>query len=167
MRTTCAGITAGRQPVQARGSRRSLLVLLTSLVVLVLIVLGAPAAVAHTELTGTTPGEGEVLAQAPATITLSFNEPVGASAETVQVYTPAGDPVAGQVQALDSTVTMTPATTLGSGTHTVVWRVTSADGSPATSPTASKSSAVSGGYQECSRSTTSASEGMRRVSVIS
>ena len=130
MRTTGAGITAGRQPVQARGSRRSLLVLLTSLVVLVLIVLGAPAAVAHTELTGTTPGEGEVLAQAPATITLSFNEPVGASAETVQVYTPAGDPVAGQVQALDSTVTMTPATTLGSGTHTVVWRVTSADGHP-------------------------------------
>ncbi|MEX5262285.1 copper resistance protein CopC [Kocuria sp. CPCC 205263] len=130
MRSTGAGTTAGTHPVRAQCSRRVLPVVLTGLLVLVLAVLGVPAAVAHTELTGATPGEGQVLAQAPATVTLSFNEPVGASAETVQVHTPAGDPVAAQVQALDTTVTLTPATTLGPGTHTVVWRVISADGHP-------------------------------------
>jgi copper transport protein len=130
MRSTGAGTTAGTPPVRARRPHRILPVVLTGLAVLVLTVLGAPAAVAHTELTGTTPGEGQVLPQAPATVTLSFTEPVGASAETVQLHTPAGGLVAADVQALDTTVTLTPATPLGSGTHTVVWQVISADGHP-------------------------------------
>jgi copper transport protein len=103
-----------------------------SWVVLLLTVLGAPAAVAHTGLTTTTPAAGQVLAQAPADITLAFNEPIGASAETVQVYAPTGEVVPVEVQALDTTVALTPRTLLGTGTHTVVWEVTSADGHPVT-----------------------------------
>ena len=59
-----------------------------------------------------------------------------------------------------------PHSTASRATSTVgstanITRATSADGSPATSPTASHESAVRGGYQACSRSTTSARLGMR------
>lgn len=118
--------------VQTPGPHRALLVLLTSLVVLMLTVLGVPAAIAHTQLTGTDPADGQVLPEAPATLTLSFNEPIGVSADSTQLLTPSGESVPLEVQAVDTTVTLTPQTPVGPGTHTVVWQVTSADGHPVT-----------------------------------
>jgi copper transport protein len=132
MQFTRTGTTAGPPLVRTRGPHRALPALLTSWVVLLLTVLGAPAAVAHTELTTTTPAQGQVLGQAPADITLAFNEPIGASPETVQVYAPTGEAVPVDVEALNTTVTLTPGASLGTGTHTVVWEVASADGHPVT-----------------------------------
>lgn len=106
--------------------------MLTSLVVLMLTVLGVPAAIAHTQLTGTDPADGQLLPETPAALTLSFNEPIGASADSTQLLTPSGKSVPLEVQAMDTTVTLTPQTPVGSGTHTVVWQVTSADGHPVT-----------------------------------
>lgn len=130
MQTTGAGITAQQRLLRPQSDHRPLRVLLISVLALVISVLGVPAALAHTELTGTSPTDGRVVAQSPAALTLSFNEPVGASAETIQVLAPAGEAVPVDVQALDTTVTLTPATPLGAGTHTVAWQVTSADGHP-------------------------------------
>lgn len=130
MQTSAARMTSAERSGRAQRRRRSLPVALTAVVVALLSVLGIPAAVAHTGLTGTDPADGEILARAPATVTLSFNEPVGATAESVQVYTPSGAPMPVDVQALDATVTIAPEAPLGPGTHTVAWRATSADGHP-------------------------------------
>ncbi|MFF0905482.1 UNVERIFIED_CONTAM: copper resistance protein CopC [Kocuria sp. CPCC 205316] len=130
MQTNGAGTTAQQQLLRPRSDHRAVRVLLISVMALVVSVLRVPTALAHTELTGTSPTNGQVVAQSPATLTLSFNEPVGAAAETIQVLTPGGEAAPLDVQALDTTVTLTPVTPLGSGTHTVAWQVTSADGHP-------------------------------------
>ncbi|WP_309126205.1 copper resistance protein CopC [Kocuria sp.] len=121
---------AGRPPAPARRRRRGLRVVLVAALAALLTVLGAPAATAHTELVGTDPADGQVLQSTPTTITLSFNEPVGATPEAVRLLAPSGDRIPLTARALDSTVGLTPSTALGDGTHTVLWQVTSADGHP-------------------------------------
>lgn len=104
--------------------------LLTVLLAVLLTVVAAPAATAHTELVGTDPADGQVLAHPPSTLTLTFTEPVGVAPQAVQLLDASGEPVPLDVQALDSTVGLTPSAALGSGTHTVAWRVVSSDGHP-------------------------------------
>lgn len=132
MQINGARTTPGKRCGQTPSPRRALLVVLTSLVVLMLTVLGVPAAIAHTQLTGTDPADGQLLPETAAALTQSFNEPIGASADSTQLFTPSGESVPLEVQAMDTTVTLIPQTPVGSGTHAVVWQVTSADGHPVT-----------------------------------
>ena len=64
-----------------------------SLVALALVVLGAAPASAHAELIDTDPAEGSVVETAPATVTLTFNEPVRLTSQEIAVYDASGDEV--------------------------------------------------------------------------
>lgn len=91
---------------------------------------GMPTASAHAQLVASTPSEGAVLEQAPATIELEFNESVTARAGETKVFTGDGAEVAVEVATADRTVTITPTAALPEGTVVVGWAVTSADGHP-------------------------------------
>lgn len=98
------------------------------LALLVLASLAQPrAAWAHAALVGSQPSEGATLAEAPAALRLSFNEPV--SPLIVRLIGPTGEAVTPAVKAENSTLTITPPP-LRHGTHVLSWRVISADGHP-------------------------------------
>jgi copper transport protein len=93
----------------------------------------APAASAHASLVSSSPAEGAVLAHAPAQVTATFDEPVGISTDSMQVFAPDGSRAdtgstahGGQPQQI--TVALLPG--LGRGTYTVGWHVISADSHP-------------------------------------
>jgi copper transport protein len=86
-----------------------------------------PPAWAHASLVGSEPAEGAVLAQAPATLRLSFNEPV--SPLVVRLIGPTGEAVTAAVTAENSTLTIVPSG-LRRGSYVLSWRVISADGHP-------------------------------------
>ncbi|HEY6256462.1 MAG TPA: copper resistance protein CopC [Xanthobacteraceae bacterium] len=87
----------------------------------------APPALAHAALLGSEPADGVTVAQPPATLKLTFNEPV--SPLIVRLVGPTGEAVTPKVTAENSTLTITPPP-LKPGTHVLSWRVTSADGHP-------------------------------------
>src|SRR5581483_4232293 len=90
----------------------------------------APAAFAHATLESTSPAEGAVVRAAPATVTATFDEQVGVSADSLRVFAPDGQR-ADDGQAIHGstpqqiTVGLLPG--LGRGTYTVAWHVVSAD----------------------------------------
>ena len=97
------------------------------------ILVPARAASAHAELVSSQPGDGAVVTQAPATLTLTFSESVETVLGAVRLFDSQGQPVAigaprhpaghdDQVQVATSG--------LGQGTYLVSWRVTSADSHP-------------------------------------
>jgi copper transport protein len=98
------------------------------------IVLGvASPASAHATLESTTPAQDSVVASAPAQVTLTFDEGVGISADSIRVFDPAGD----RIDDGHTTSTSNPDTIaiglrsgLGKGTYTVAWHVISADSHP-------------------------------------
>ena len=108
--------------------------LLASLAVAFGIVLAvAGPASAHATLESTTPAENSVVANAPSQVTLTFDEGVGISADSVRVF----DPNGARVDDGTTTATSNPATIeislrsgLGNGTYTVAWHVISADSHP-------------------------------------
>ncbi len=92
----------------------------------------APAALAHANLSATTPANDAVLESSPAQVTLRFDEPVESAFGSVRVFD-------GQAKRVDDGVTVRPAAnevavgidrTLPRGTYTVAWRVVSADSHP-------------------------------------
>jgi copper transport protein len=85
------------------------------------------SASAHASLVGSQPAEGAVLAQPPATLQLSFNEPV--SPLVVRLIGPAGEALTAAVKAENSVLTIVPPL-LGRGSYVLSWRVISADGHP-------------------------------------
>lgn len=91
-------------------------------------VLASPAS-AHASLVSTTPGDGEVLAEAPDEISLTFTESVRLT-EGIELLTGDGTTVAVDVGASDEVVTITPDAPLADGTYIVGWRVISADSHP-------------------------------------
>ena len=116
--------------------RRMALALLTLpiLVLTGLLAMAAPAS-AHAVLESSSPGRGSQLAVAPPTVTLGFSEGVGLAQRAVQVVDgrgkrvddgipthPGGDQRSVQVK-------LKPG--LGNGSYTVMWRIVSADGHPA------------------------------------
>ncbi len=117
----------------SRHPRRRLAALIAALVAGLTLLLSGSPAWAHAELIGAEPADNEVLAAAPAAVTLRFSEPVESAFGAIRVFDPAGRPltvgaakrVAGQSDAIQ--VALPP---LGQGTHLVAWRVTSADGHP-------------------------------------
>ena len=96
---------------------------------------GAIPAAAHAVLISTDPGQDAVVATLPATVSLTFGEPVVAAADGVRVYAPDGAEVDNR-----HTVALSHPSTVGvrllgdgdqlQGTYTVSWRVISADSHP-------------------------------------
>jgi copper transport protein len=87
----------------------------------------APAAFAHASLVGSDPLDGVTVASAPATLSLSFNEPIAPL--VVRLIGPTGEAVTPAFTAENDTITITPPA-LARGTHVLSWRVISADGHP-------------------------------------
>jgi len=54
---------------------------------------GAPAAWAHATLVAASPADGAIVAHAPATVSATFDEPVGVSPDSLQVLAPSGSRV--------------------------------------------------------------------------
>ncbi|GAA1855728.1 copper resistance protein CopC [Myceligenerans crystallogenes] len=113
-----------------RPSRRWVAVLGSAVAGILLVLLPSVPATAHAVLTGTDPADGTVLQEAPARLTISFNEPVQAVADATTLLTAQGDPVAATVKAVDDDVVVTPAQPLADGTYVVAWRVVSLDSHP-------------------------------------
>jgi copper transport protein len=103
--------------------------LIAGLATLLWIVCIATGAWAHASLVATEPADGSVLAAAPKTVQLRFNEPV--TPAVISLIDTAGrtrDGVA--VSAVDQTVTLKLPDGLPRGTQVVSYRVVSADGHP-------------------------------------
>src|SRR6266508_556436 len=95
---------------------------------LILLASGAQAW-AHASLVKAEPADGAVLAQAPAALKLTFNEPV--SPLVMRLIGPAGELIAlADVAAENTTVTIAAPPALRRGSHALSWRVISADGHP-------------------------------------
>ncbi|WP_062430741.1 copper resistance protein CopC [Herbidospora daliensis] len=101
-------------------------VLLAAVVVLLL----PGTADAHAVLKSTDPADGQVLAQAPRTITATFNEAISLAPKGNLLLDSTGRPVPAEVRSVNDTVVYTPASTLAEGTYVVSWRVVSADTHP-------------------------------------
>jgi copper transport protein len=84
---------------------------------------------AHATLVTTSPANGAVVSAEPARATAAFDQPIGVSADSLVVYTPAGQRAdTGGTQhdgPFGIAVTLTPG--LGQGTYTAEWHVVSAD----------------------------------------
>jgi copper transport protein len=96
-----------------------------------LLLAAAPAA-AHAELTGSTPGDGEVVATAPDRITLTFSETVAVADDALRVLDPAGEraDTARQTDLGGHTYALALRPDLADGTYTVAWQAVSADSHP-------------------------------------
>jgi copper transport protein len=81
----------------------------------------------HASLVRSEPADGAMVAQPPAALTLTFNEPV--SPLVIRLIGPDGATVSPAVKAEDTILTITPPP-LQQGTHALSWRVISADGHP-------------------------------------
>jgi copper transport protein len=99
------------------------------LIALLIALAPASEACAHASLVKAAPADGAVMPLPPATLTLTFNEPV--SPLIVRLIGPDGAPLAPiAVTAQDTTVTISAPPGLRRGTHVLSWRVISADGHP-------------------------------------
>lgn len=104
--------------------------LLLVAVVAVLVLGGAAPASAHATLIETDPAEGAVLPAAPEQIRLTFNEPVSAVPDGVQVFDAQGGAVAASAKASGSELTIELDEEVADGTLVVAWRIVSADSHP-------------------------------------
>src|SRR5256885_3978681 len=101
--------------------------MLAAAAVLVTAAAAVPAASAHAQLVSTDPGDGAVLARAPARVTLVFDDGVHVQRGTTGVGNAGKRRVAGKPQSSGRTVVI-PLRKLGDGDYTVRWRVLSNDG---------------------------------------
>lgn len=102
----------------------------TLLTGLLLVVLSAPAALAHDELTGSTPEDGAVLSEAPEELRLTYSGDISDVGAQVQITGPDGAVLDGELTVEGTDVVHTMPADLAPGEYAVVWRVTSADGHP-------------------------------------
>jgi copper transport protein len=111
-----------------RRTARATLALVALAGALVLVAPASPLA-AHAVLLSTSPPPGALLEEAPAEVTVTFNEVVAAEADSIVVIDAAGTVVSEPAEGRGSTVTaaLDPDTT---GWHAVSWWVVSADGHP-------------------------------------
>ncbi len=85
------------------------------------------AAFAHASLVRAEPADGALVAEPPAALRLTFNEPV--TPLVIRLIAPDGTTTTPAATAENTTVTVRP-TALRRGTHVLSWRVISADGHP-------------------------------------
>ena len=110
---------------------QSVIRLLVVFVLLVCASLLAPAsASAHAELTGTVPANGQLVADAPTTIKLTFSESVTVAFGGIKVFDPDGDLVDIDRPETRSGTVIVPIDASTDGTYAVSWRAISADGHP-------------------------------------
>ncbi|MFV2009761.1 MULTISPECIES: copper resistance protein CopC [unclassified Micromonospora] len=121
-----------RSPRRVRRAARLAVpgLLFGSLLGLLLALAGAGPATAHATLLANDPADGALLAEAPPSVTLTFDEPVQVRTEGVQVLDAAGSIVDATARSVDSTVVVDLPTGLADGTYVVSWRVISADSHP-------------------------------------
>lgn len=100
---------------------------LSFVVALLIALLQATAALAHASLIRAEPADGAVLADAPRILRLTFNEPVAPL--VMRIIGPDGSQMEPKTAADNAILTLTPPS-LDKGTHTLSWRVVSADGHP-------------------------------------
>ena len=86
------------------------------------------AAFAHASLIASSPADGALLARAPATLTLTFNEPVEPLTIRIVDQGGASESLA-EIRRDGAQLVLTPPV-LGDGAHVISWRVASADGHP-------------------------------------
>jgi copper transport protein len=93
---------------------------------------GALAQAAHASLVTSYPLDGAVLARQPDKVTVGFDQPVGVSADSLEVFTPGGQraDVGGAAHAGSDGVQAALRSGLGKGTYTAAWHVVSADSHP-------------------------------------
>ena len=97
------------------------------------LVLGMPAtAAAHTELKSSNPAAGVTLDAAPATVELTFTQPVQAEFAQVAVLDAAQAHFESGAASVAGEVVSQAVTALPAGAYTVSWRVVAADGHPVT-----------------------------------
>ena len=100
-----------------------------ALVVLFTVLLGTPAALAHTSLQKSTPAAGASLAAPPTEVSLTFGEAVRLPAGPIRVTGPDGAVwTVGKATVTDATVTAPVTATGPAGAYTVHWQVISDDG---------------------------------------
>jgi copper transport protein len=108
--------------------------LLAALFLAALGVLGpSTAALAHATLESTSPPDGSIVAKAPASVSATFDESVGVSADSLRVYAPNGQRADDGTTThghLPQQITVGLLPGLGRGTYTVAWHVISADSHP-------------------------------------
>lgn len=117
-------------PSWSRSSRRPVKSVALALLTMVLVVISAGPASAHTTLLESTPSDGSVVGEGPAEVVLRYDQPVGISAGSVKVLAPDGTQIdAGQATQRDGgRIVVKPLKTgLTAGTYTILWRVLSAD----------------------------------------
>lgn len=93
----------------------------------------APVALAHATLVSTNPPDGSIVAKAPTSVSATFDEAVGVSANSLQVFAPNGLNVdSGQTThgSAPQQITVRLQSGLKDGTYTVGWHVISADSHP-------------------------------------
>lgn len=138
-----------------------------------LLVLCAPA-LAHARLVETYPADGDILANSPEQVQLRFNEPVEAEFEPIQVYDQGGERLeegTARVSPDDQRLLLMDLES-SEDSHTVEWRVTSADGHPVSGEyefavDASAADAGAGNpLQSVERSTEQEEEGSSWVPVV-
>jgi len=114
-------------------ARRFVYLIATVFLVAFGVLAGAPAAWAHATLEAASPAEDSIVAHAPTQVTATFDEPVGVSPSSLEVFAPDGSRVDTGGTKHGSTpaqivVALKPG--LGHGTYTVGWHVISADSHP-------------------------------------
>lgn len=112
------------------GRSRPAAVLVLAGLVVGLLVWALPAS-AHTGLVSSDPADGAVLAEAPASITLTFTEPVTLAEGGTRLHDADGGELAVEGRSVDEVVSVVPPD-LPDGTFVLTFRVVSADGHPVT-----------------------------------
>ncbi|MCD0415638.1 copper resistance protein CopC/CopD [Rubrivivax sp. JA1024] len=115
-------MTAARRQTRRRGRW-------LAWITVIAVMLWPALAAAHASLVASDPAADSVLAAAPQSFTLTFNEPV--TALRLQLIDPRGQ--SHPVSAIDqdgATLRFKPPASLGEGAHLLSWRVSSADGHP-------------------------------------
>ena len=103
--------------------------LVVAVAALLLVVCASSSAFAHASLVATEPRDGSMIAQAPKTVRLRFNEPV--TPAVIRVIDSDGTTRNdATVHALDETIEITLPQGLPAGTQVISYRVISADGHP-------------------------------------
>ena len=125
-------MTSASSPRPAGFRRARALLAALAIAVGIVLAVAAPAS-AHATLEGSTPAQNSVVTSAPGQVTLTFDESVGISADSIRVFNPNGD----RVDDGNTVSTSNPdeieiglRSGLANGTYTVAWHVISADSHP-------------------------------------
>jgi len=106
--------------------------IVTAIALLVLVIAGAPSAVAHVDVDIVRPADGAMAATPPARVVIKSTEPVRATSDTAQIVTGTGSVVPASVAVTaasgGSRITLTPRSPLSNGLYAVRWSLTGRDG---------------------------------------